>query len=358
MNDWLAWLPAQPALRVAAIAAAVLAATTVAVMLYVLALSQLALRRGRRYAVFAAHWRPLLAQAGLDELDPLPTRPSRGEELWFLLLWMTMQRSLRGSARDRLNALLRRLGLADRVVALLRGATTRVRKRLVALNAMRHLADPAHWDDIAPLLPHPNRFIALAAAEALVATDAARAMALLLPMAATRRDWSTRQLENLARLAGPDALTPVLLRLLADDNAHERNLLPLLEYATPASTAAWARRTLDRAGDTDERRASLRVLGALRDPTDRPRILAGLHDADPDLRLVAVQALRRQAGREDIPVLLHMLADASWWVRQETADALATLPGLDAGEVEALLDRVDDRYGHDALQRAIAEARA
>ena len=88
---------------------------------------------------------------------------------------------------------------------------------------------------------------------------------------------------------------------------------------------------------------------------DRARLTASLHDADPELRLAALQALRLQAGPEDETPLLALLADRDWWVRQTAADALVELAGPRA---PALVDTVADRYGRDALVRALAEREA
>jgi len=44
-------------------------------------------------------------------------------------------------------------------------------------------------------------------------------------------------------------------------------------------------------------------------------------------------------------------------VRQAAADSLATLPGASPDALQQLLEQVHDRYGRDALRRAIAEVR-
>ena len=71
--------------------------------------------------------------------------------------------------------------------------------------------------------------------------------------------------------------------------------------------------------------------------------------------------LESDAGKvvlvEKDPRFLPLLADRAWAVRQEAATALATLPGLDDAMLHALAEDVLDRYGREALQRAIAERR-
>lgn len=75
------------------------------------------------------------------------------------------------------------------------------------------------------------------------------------------------------------------------------------------------------------------------------------------MRLAALLALHKQARREDSELFLPLLADRSWWVRQAAADSLATLPGASPDALQQLLEQVHDRYGRDALRRAIAEVR-
>ena len=54
---------------------------------------------------------------------------------------------------------------------------------------------------------------------------------------------------------------------------------------------------------------------------------------------------------------MPLLGDPSWWVRQAAADSLATLPGATAERLQTLFRQVHDRYGQDALRRAMAEVR-
>jgi HEAT repeat protein len=97
------------------------------------------------------------------------------------------------------------------------------------------------------------------------------------------------------------------------------------------------------------------VVGSLRDGTDRPRLSQALADADAGVRLAALKALGKQAALRDLDQLLALLPDPDWAVRQEAADAIAAQPGFDRAAVERIADTVADRYGRDALRRAIAE---
>lgn len=348
-------VPGDAALAIAAWVAIALGALTVAVLFQVLLLSELSNRQQRLRRQFDAVWRPRLALASVAEHPVSPgDAPAATEQLWFLLLWNRTQRQLRGAARARLNRMLLEFGLDRFALDLLQRSD--VRARLVALGTLRNLGDRAHWHAIEPLVRDRSPFLSFAAAEALVASDRIRAMALLLPLAQQRRDWTLQRVATLCLQAGPEAVTPPLLKEL-DRTGHvgASRLTELVRWADPAQVATWSRSALDAGGDARQRQAALQSLGELRDPHDRPRLLQALADEDPDVRLCALQALRRQATASDDEVLARLLADRSWWVRQEAANGLVALPGATRDGILALMARVTDRYGQDALQRALAE---
>lgn len=361
-DAWQGWLagmvslPDDPVLRLAVYAAMALGGLTLVVMLQVLVLSELAARRERHREAFVARWRPRLVGWTLAEEAPLGEPPRRGRDvLWFLLLWARLHRQLRGVARERLNTLFFSLDMTGAVLAML--DSRRVHRRLVALACLGHLASDRFWSDVAPLLEARNPLVALAAAQALVAMDARRAMARLVPLVARRRDLAMPRLQALCRQAGPDAVTPPLLEgLAAPDPAHRERLAALLGSADPARMAAWARRCLDEHHEGESLLcAALACLGTLGDPRDHARLSKALHGDSPRIRFAALKALRRQARPADEALLIPHLEDRDWWVRQAAADSLVGLPGITRERLGTLLEACDDRYGRDALRRAMAE---
>jgi hypothetical protein len=353
--------PADPVLRFAVYSAIALAVLTLSIMLQVLVLTELASRRERRREAFTGHWRPRLAAWSVEHGDALPWPPrGRQEEVWFMLLWLRLRRQVRGQSQQRLNALFKGIGMSGRVVRLLRGRG--VHRRLLSLSCLQHLADPRYWSEVTPLVDDTNPVVALTAAQTLVAMDPARAMQRLIPLVELRRDWAIPRLEALCRQAGPAAVSGPLLSRLVEGEDPPARLVALLAWAEPNRVAPWARRFL--AGEAEGQEgvevslcAALSCLGQQRDPRDRPLLLRWLVAESPQVRLVAVQALRRQAGLEDASFLLERLTDSSWWVRQAAADALVELPGIGDADIAAWQHELTDRYGRDALTRAIAERR-
>lgn len=371
----LSFAALDPVLRLALFAALALAAISLLVMAQVLLLSQAGARRERRRERFEARWRPLLVAESLGlpaGSGALPVPAKRAECDWLLRLWNQVQFHLRGPSHARLNAMLCALGLDRHALSLL--SRRDARDQLTALSSLRHLGDSAYWAHVRPLIEAPGAVISLAAAEALVAIDPVRAMRQVLPIAMRRRDWSRNRIELACQQAGRDAVTQPLVDLLREPLPPwaRARLLELLRHAQPRTLGPWARAVLERPlpaeapartgpnADADarpglERIAALRVLAALHDPADRSRILAALRDPLGAARLAAIDALRAQLVAADADALLLMLSDRNWGVRQAAADALASMPGLAPAALAAMADAVYDRYGREALQRAIAE---
>lgn len=353
-----AWWPAARPLQIAAACTLVLAATILLAQFCVLLLSAFVRYQEHRRDAFNAAWRPRIGVASIDGgiWPDMPAPSGERQRLWWLMLWNRMQRQLRGDSKMRLNRLIRLLGMQKHAVRTLHGRGSM--RKLVALETFRHLAEADFWDDVEPYCRARNPFVAISAAHALVALDPNRAMHLVLRMAIERDNWGIRRLGGLCKAAGPVAMTPALLAALnLAKPVDAARIAPLVVHANPGMLAVWARTSLARERNRRIRIAAMGVLAELGNPRDHDRIVANLRDGDRDMRLVAVKALRRQAGTGDVDLLLSMLGDSSWWVRRETADALAAMPGLGADPFPALLQRVDDRFGRDELTRAFNDRR-
>ncbi|MDR7192033.1 HEAT repeat domain-containing protein [Luteimonas terrae] len=354
MPAWLAIAMEDPVLRWALYVVAALTVVTLLTMVQVLVLAELGARRLARRRAFDDVWRPRLAEATLHNAPPSWTAPAADERLWFLLLWCRTQRKLRGQAHARLNRLLVDYGLHRAALDLL--GRRQIHLRLVALAVLRQVGGPESWDGVAHFLQHRNPLLALAAAEVLVTIDPHRAMAEVLPVVVVRRDWTPQRISALCQLAGRTAVSsPLLAALRAASPEQVHRLATLAQWGDPARMAGWARAALGTSPDPRVRQAGLQVLGDLRDDVDRPVLEAALADPEADVRLAALKALRKQAAPAGRETLRALLTDLSWAVRQEAADAIAAQPTLDRIALEQFLDTVEDRYGQDALRRAIEE---
>lgn len=349
-------LPQDAWLRWAVIMALALTGVAAIMMSQVLLLSDAASRREQRRLAFERRWLPRLAAVSLGGSVADVAPPAPRDRVRFLRTWCQMQYRLRGAAHARLNAMLDAFGLGATAVGLVRhrnGST-----QLLGLACLRHLGDAVHWDTLEAMTRDPRPIQSLAAAEALVATDHVRAMALLVPLAAERRDWAGARVSVLCRLAGRAAVTgPLLdtLRVPLRPGARER-LLRLLPLGDTRAIAPWARDILDAPDATaPEAVAALEVLAQVLDPRDRSRVTARLAAGHPEVRAAAVRAFAGLATTDDLASLAPMLVDRDWSVRQDVADAIVALPGIEARAVAAVRDATTDPYGRDALDRAIGE---
>ena len=355
-NAWTQLWPEDRMLQLALYCALGLGTLTVLVLLQVLLLGEVSRRRTVRRQQFNEQWRPFFALCSLsDELPPSHAPLPRRRQLWFLLQWNRTQLQLRGAARERMNRALIALGMDRQALNLLRG---RVRSKLIGLTCLRHLAEPTHWDAVQSLLLSRNSIVALSAAQTLVAMDASKAMELILPAAVNRPDWALPRLISLCQQAGEQAVTtPLLIVLSSSEDPRRERLVPLLVQGDPRHAAPWARARLDEGAPAEYLQVALRCLCELGDPRDRHRLLRALQHDQDTVRLAALQALHKQARREDSELFLPLLSDSSWWVRQAAADSLAAMPGATLEGLQHMLEQVRDRYGRDALRRAIAEVR-
>ena len=354
LQAWAALKPEDAVLQLAFYGVVGLAVLTVLVMVQVLLFGEVAKLQAKRRQRFNDHWRPYFALCSLsDDLPEAALPRSRSQQRWLLLQWNRTQMQLRGAAHERMNRALMAMGMEHQALGLLRG---RVRDKLIGLTCLRHLADTMHWDEVIPLLQSRNTIVSLTAAQTLVAINPVRAMQTILVAAASRPDWAPPRLASLCLQAGEQAVTGPLLALLNTTPASDHRLAALLVHSEPRHAAGWARAQLDDDAPIERLLVALRCLGDLGDPRDRVCLIAKLEHTNPNVRLEALQALSQQARSEDWNLFMPLLEDQNWPVRQAAANSLTVLPGMTAERLQQLLQEVKDRYGRDALRRAIAEA--
>src|SRR5262245_46117096 len=165
-------------------------ASIVASLLLLVYTLELRLRRRlreRRRATVIAHWRAVIADAVTGAEVPAAVKLRRGERREFLRLWVYTRSMVEGAAADRLIALAKRLGLPE--IVRKHASNAQLGTRLMAIQAQGYLRDPASFADLAAATDDANALVSITAAEALVAIDASRAAARLIPKIEIRRDW-------------------------------------------------------------------------------------------------------------------------------------------------------------------------
>lgn len=297
-----------------------------------------------------AHWRLRFAAVAVGE-GAAASRPGRGEVRAVLELWNQTAANLKGASRERLAGYGLRCGFDEAAGALIRRRS--VADRLLGLATLGQLADRSRFEAVKALAADPSPAVSLTAARALIRIDPAEALAVLLPQILDREDWPVSRLAEALRDSATGAAADLIA--LALERAPERDrrrLLALARIAPPQRIAPQVRAILSGTDDPETLIAALKLVA---DPRDAALVRPRLQHPDWQVRVAAVRALGRIAAAEDLPSLAAALADPSWWVRQRAADAIVSLPYLDAAQLADLRARVPDRYAADALERAMAE---
>ena len=295
------------------------------VLLVVILLMRLALQASeRRRARFVDTWKPLLAESLLERPGGLP--PIRKtDELAFLYLWNYYQESVRGDSKDNLNAVARLAGADGIAKRWLEHRTMRL--RLIAVTTLGHLREASCWDALERLAADENAFLSLASARALIHIDAAAAMSVVIPLIASRTDWSPVKVAGILNEAGTEIVAKPLAHAAASAPPDQAvRIIRCLEATRSTGALPVIRQMLlEQAPDDRVIPACLHLFGEFGDPKDLPIVRAYAGHALWPVRVQAAAALGRMGTEEDQERLIRMLVDEQWWVRYRAAEALARL---------------------------------
>lgn len=299
-------------------------------------------------------WRAVLATVLLSEQDArsikLPVLP-RQQRINLLELWNRTCDTVQGSAADNLRIIGDRIGIVRIAQRLLH--KRRLQSQMLAVQTLGHMAHEESWDHIAGLANSPHMALSITAAVALVDIDSQRAVQLLVPLIAKRRDWPRTRVSRMLRSVGSDLVSEPLYRAVRsaddDDRVYLLQFAQLAEYDIVDALAA---ELIRESKNPDVLSAALKLVSGRH---DIPRLLAlAQHDAS-FVRMQVAQLLGRIGQPDHVPVLETLLHDRHWWVRYRAAQAIANLPFLGPNALRALRERQQDPYARDILEQACSE---
>jgi HEAT repeat protein len=309
--------------------------------------------RERRRARVTAHWRAIIDKAVTGAVDGSapPSLPRRQREE-VLRLWNYTRTMIEGAAADRLIALADQLGLRE--FARRQAKQAHLGTRLTALQALGHLRDAETFGDILATTDDDNTLVAISAAEALAEIDPARAVALLIPKLAQRRDWPRTHVFSLLEKAGSALISEPLYRCIrAGSDTDAAYLLQFAEIAEFDVRDAMAGELLRSRSDPEVLAAALKVASGYGSMT---RLDEFLDHPAWYVRMQAAALLGRMGRAEDVGRLEKRLSDKEWWVRYRAAKALVALPTLTRSVLDEIRSRLRDPYASDVFEQAMAEA--
>jgi HEAT repeats len=309
--------------------------------------------KARRRERIDRDWLPLLAAEDDAPELPLPELQPR-DIVPFLTLWNQLQESFVGDIKTHLNTVGTRIGIEGIAHRLL--ARRRLSDRLIAISTLGHLRDHNSWDVLVRLTSHEDGLLSLAAARALTRIDHAAALPVILPLAASRDDWSRNYVLGMLSDLGADIVSRPLTEAalsLPPDSAHR-----LVQYFTVAHVgdAVPVVRTI--IGRTRNVECIAACLRAFADVDQLDTVRDYLQHPAWQVRVQAVNVLGRLGSGADARAILPLLSDSEWWVRYRAAKALCVLPDIELSSLRRLSTQHQDPFARDMLVHVLAEAKA
>lgn len=176
---------------------------------------------------------------------------------------------------------------------------------------------------------------------------------MFVPMILTREDWVpgsvARILSNNEDGSAARELGNVVLRA---NDITKAKLVRFLAGIDAKRAARVIRELLDHPVDDHVTSVCLQLVN---DKQDRERVANLLAAPRWHVRMHAAVALGRIGEATDARLLEPMLADEVWWVRYRAAQALLSLPGMDAAAMRQMQQRQGDVYGRDIIDQVLAE---
>ncbi len=222
-------------------------------------------------------------------------------------------------------------------------------ERLRAIGTLKQMNNPAATEILVRALQHPVSNVRLEAALALLESQDARTIPVLLESVVADKEYRRLDWEQLRRI-GPAAV-PVMLEVLRHKDADVRRLaaIGLGEFKDSSALPALTEALEDE--DTWVRAAAVRALGEYGLAAPVRQIVELLRD-EKTVRWDAAKVLGRIGGTEAVGGLIQVLNDPDWDVRNAVIRALGqardtvAIPPL----VELLKNEPNFNYRHNAVE--------
>ena len=328
--------------------AAALFVVTLLFSAYAVALRWQNQRRDARRAALAERWQPALLDvlAHPEKAEQVHGLVEEKRRLHFVGFVLQFARRMRGEEVDVLRQVVRPyLGLvAERL------ESDRVEVRARAVQTLGTLGLPEHEDAVIKALDDPSPLVAMVAARALTKQENPRYAPFVLAKVHRFSDWNRLYLASMLASMGPE-LSEGLRRALADERAEPwarsvmAEALRLQKDFQAGDVAAHVAATT---GDTDLLVAVLRLLSEVGRPEHLPVIRPKAASPDPAVRALALKAIGRLGGPEDVPMLLEALDDEFTWAALYAARGVRESGGRHLLQREA--SGPDDRRSRLAAQ--------
>lgn len=311
-------------------------------------------RRLRKEAAKSSHMRLISRHVSFDHCtDPIPD--DAASDPAFLEALVDVRNALAGNELERLERIMDRHGVVDRQVAHLQAEFPRAR-RLQAAMALAELGGHstapvlvAHLDDREPE-------VRVQAARGLARMRWTPAIDEIVSRFGTETPWVRSRFADTLVGFGSAATGPLVAYVRINHRHETVGPVAAIRNLAAIGDDQAVRPLMELLGTdpaTEVRIATIEALGLLANPMSAPALRAEARHADWRIRAKAATALGELRDTGSLDLLANSLTDPAWWVRRNSAAALAAIPGGTALLYEALSSA--DRFAADAAAEALVD---
>jgi HEAT repeat protein len=301
-------------------------------------------------------WTPILKQCERGIPNNLPPL-RRGDMLGFLDTWIRMLDTTLHTSEygNNMKQVAIQAGVMNHLGSMARHSN--IRERLLAICAMGYLEMQDAWDWLCRLLTSKNKFLSLAAAEALVRIHPESAVKMVIPYFVHRDDWPRTFVAKLLFEAGETNVTGPLMEVFQQNVSAEAypRLIEMMGFANKGTIRPIIRQILEQAQDERVILPCLSVLGEVGTNMDVDVVKNFTQHPNWAVRVKATNALKTISSENETDLLLQLLCDSSWWVRYRAAQVLVQVFANQPDKLTSLANSVQDPYGRDMLHQVMDE---
>lgn len=328
----------------------VVVAMTVVMLSVILVMRQLMLRKDRNHQRAAATWQKILEAADAGAATEAPALLRR-DLSGFLEVWNLLHAAHAGGNAPGLLRLAKSVGLQSHLFHVLDHGG--FHDKVVAIIALGHLRDPAHFARVARYLDDKSPIVSLCAARALMQIDQPNAVSMFVPQIVRRGDWSQGTIAAILHDSNTPQMSKELSQATLQANAEVApRLVRFLAAVSPDEAAPVIRTIL--ASDADDHLIAT-CLQVMSNPADLDCVRPLLQHPRWHVRMQAAATVGRLGVPGDEHLLVDMLSDEQWWVRYRTAQGLLKLPFVGEPQVRRIRDQQADHFARDILDHVLAE---
>ena len=300
--------------------------------------------------LFLKNWQPVLVKRALGEHTALPIL-SKSDVDRFLILWLHFQGSMLGEPRGHLNAIIHDVGLLKELKRRLHKGS--VIDRMVAITSFGYLREQSVWNELENLVRSPVLVLSILAARALVSIDSAKAILIVFPLFAERRDWPAQKVAQILNESPEivDSFLNFIEKAIQEKQPYLIRLLRLLHVQHLNKSPLFIRDILNH---SDNPELVLAALKLVRQPRDLDLVRKRLSDDSWQVKVQAVNLLGKLGGAQDIPQLVSLLESKDWWLRYRAASSINLMPLLKKNDLEEIKTNLTDPYSIEMFEYAIA----